>query len=94
MTDNKELMTLLLISYVSLIAERNAYGPGDGFEYLLYDEINGKNNPLRIVYKEEADEILSLMEETKTWVTFNDDTGMFDAIDLGIWKKKLGNART
>jgi hypothetical protein len=29
----------LLLSYVSLLAERESYGPGDGFEYVLWDDL-------------------------------------------------------
>jgi hypothetical protein len=41
MSDIQQTMQELLLSYVSLLADRNSFGPGDNFEYLLWDELHG-----------------------------------------------------
>jgi hypothetical protein len=37
----KRRMEDLLLSYIGFVAERNSFGPGDNFEYLLWDELHG-----------------------------------------------------
>jgi hypothetical protein len=80
-------MKELLLSYVSLIAERNAFGPGDNFEYLLWDDLHGKFEDTKYVSLEEGNEIIFLAVQTDSWVTYNDDTRMFDLIDMHEWEE-------
>jgi hypothetical protein len=42
MSDEIQKMKELLLSYVSLIAERNSFGPGENFEYKLWDTLHGR----------------------------------------------------
>jgi hypothetical protein len=77
----------LLLSYVSLMAERHAYGPGDNFEYALWDDLLRAQPTL--VSLEEKHELVSLIVRTDSWVSFNLDTGMLQLIDLDAWRIML-----
>jgi len=79
----------LLLSYVSLMAERHAYGPGDNFEFLLwYDLLLAKPTLVSI---EEKHELVSLIIRTDAWVSFNVEIGMLQLIDLDAWADVLEN---
>jgi hypothetical protein len=80
-------LTKLLLSYVGLLAERHAYGPGDGFEFVLWDDLLLAKPTL--VSTEEKHELVSLIIETEAWVSFNLDTGMLQLIDLDAWRIML-----
>ena len=82
-------LTRLLLSYVSLLAEPHAYGPGDGFEVLLWDDLLLKQPTL--VSPEEKQELVSLIIRTDAWVSFNLDTGMLQLIDIDAWRIMLEN---
>jgi len=82
-------LTRLLLSYVGLLAERHAYGPGDGFEFLLWDDLLLVKPTL--VSIEEKTELVSLIIQTEAWVSFNLDTGMLQLIDLDAWRILLQN---
>jgi hypothetical protein len=82
----------LLLSYIHLIAERNAYGPGSNFEYLLFDDM--ANQEYTLVSKQEADEITFLAESTDCWVCFNLETRMLELISIDEWHelvRQIGN---
>jgi hypothetical protein len=68
MNDRIQKMKELLLSYVSLIAERNAFAPGDNFEYLLWDDLNGKINDTKYVSFDEGYEIIGLAVNTDSFV--------------------------
>jgi hypothetical protein len=87
-------MKALLLSYVGLMAERNAFAPGDNFEYLLWDTLHGLIKDTTYVSLEEGTEIIWLATQTDSWVTYNDETRMFELIDLDEWEalvKKRGH---
>ena len=86
MRDTQQTMRELLLSYVSLIAERNSFGPGDNFEYKLWDDLHGRFEDTQYVSLEEGHEIIHLAVETNSWVTYNDETRMFELIDLDEWE--------
>jgi hypothetical protein len=91
MHDKREVETMktLLLSYIGLMAERHAYGPGDGFEYLLWDHLRDHLMTPTLVSVEEAYEIVYLALYSHSWVTFNLETGMFEIIDLNAWRELL-----
>jgi hypothetical protein len=76
----------LLLSYISLLAERNAFAPGDNFEYKLWDDLHGRFEDTQYVSLEEGHEIIYLAVETDSWVTYNDDTRMFELIGTDEWE--------
>jgi hypothetical protein len=73
----------LLLSYVSLMAERHAYGPGDGFEFALWDDLQLAQP--RLVSLDEQQELVGLILRTDAWVSFNLDTAMLQLIELDAW---------
>src|SRR4029434_3855284 len=77
-------LTKLLLSYVSLLAERHAYGPGDGFEFALWDDLQ-RTNPT-LVSLDEKKELVSLIIRTDAWVSFNLDIAMLQLIELDAWR--------
>jgi hypothetical protein len=77
----------LLLNYVGLLAERNAYGPGEDFEFRLWNELDKKHSDL--ASREERDEIKYLAGLTGHWVSFNIETGMLELIDLESWQELL-----
>ncbi len=79
----------LLLSYVGLIAERHAYGPGDGFEFRLWDDLLLAKPTL--VSLDEQMELISLIIRTDAWVSFNLKTGMLQLIELDAWRIMLEN---
>ena len=86
MNDRIQKMKELLLSYVGLIAERNAFAPGDNFEYLLWDDLNGPIKDTKYVSFDEGYEIIGPAVHTDSWVTYSEETRMFDIIDLDEWK--------
>jgi hypothetical protein len=80
-------LTRLLLSFVGLLAERHAYGPGDGFEFLLWDDLLLVKPTL--VSIEEKTELVSLIIRMNAWVGFNVDTGMLELIDIEAWADVL-----
>jgi hypothetical protein len=76
----------LLLSYISLLAERNSFGPGENFEYQLWDTLHGSFADTDYVTIEEGTEIVWLAVETDSWVTYNDETRMFELIDMDEWE--------
>jgi len=89
MSGEQQKMKALLLSYVSLMAERNSFGPGDNFEYLLWDELHGLTTDAKYVSAEEGTEIIWLATNTDSWVAYNDDTRMFELIDMDAWEALL-----
>jgi hypothetical protein len=90
MSDEQQKMKQLLLSYVSLMTERNAFGPGENFEYKLWDILRGRFEDTKYVSLEEGHEIIALAVNADSWVTYNDDTRMFALIDMGEWEDLLG----
>jgi hypothetical protein len=82
-------LTKLLLSYVSLLAERHAYGPGDGFEFALWDDLQREKPTL--VSLDEKRELITLAIRTDAWVSFNLDTAMLQLIELDAWRMVLRN---
>jgi hypothetical protein len=89
MRDTPRKMQELLLSYVSLLAERNGFAPGDNFEYRLWDTLQGTFEETQYVSIDEGVEIVYLAVETDSWVTYNDDTRMFELIDMDEWQALL-----
>jgi hypothetical protein len=79
----------LLLSFIGLLAERHACAPDEGFEYRLWDDIGRGAGQRRLVDDDEADEIAWLALETHSWVTYNDETGLFSLIGLDDWFRLL-----
>jgi hypothetical protein len=79
----------LLLSYVSLMAERHAYGPGDNFEFLLWDDLLLAKPTL--VSIEEKHELVSLIIRTDAWVTYDVERRMLRLIDIDAWRIVLEN---
>ena len=87
-------MKELLLSYISLTAGRNGFAPVYNFEYKLWDTLHGTYEDTQYVTLEEGKEIVWLAVETDCWVTYNDETRMFELIDLDEWEalvKKRNN---
>jgi hypothetical protein len=94
MSDEQRKMKEFLLSYVSLVAGRNGFAPGDNFEYKLWDTLQGTFEDTEYVSIDEGVEIVYLAVQTDSWVTYNDDTRMFELIDMDEWKallRKRGN---
>jgi hypothetical protein len=89
MRETQRNMKELLLSYVSLLAERNGFAPGDNFEYRLWDTLQGTFEETEYVSIDEGVEIVYLAVQTDNWVTYNDDTRMFELIDMDEWKALL-----
>jgi hypothetical protein len=79
----------LLLSYVSLLAERYSYGPGEGFEFRLWDDLLLAKPTL--VSVDEKNELVGLIIRTDAWVSFNIETGMLQLIDIDAWGIMLKN---
>jgi hypothetical protein len=79
----------LLLSYVSMMAERHSYGPGDNFEFRLWDDLLLAQPTL--VSIDEKRELVSLIIRTDSWVSFNLQTGMLQLIDIHAWGIVLEN---
>jgi hypothetical protein len=77
----------LLLSYVSLLAERHAYGPGDNFEFFLWDNLLLAKPAL--VSVEEKHELVSLIIRADAWVTYDVESGMWRLIDIDAWADVL-----
>jgi hypothetical protein len=86
---NRDDCTLakLLLSFVGLLAERHAYGPGDGFEFVLWDDLLLVKPTL--VSIEEKTELVSLIIRMNAWGSFNVDTGMLELIGIEAWADVL-----
>lgn len=79
----------LLLSYVGLLAERHAYGPGDNFELLLWDDLQLVKPTL--VSLDEKKELVSLIIRCDAWVSFNIEIGKLQLIDIDAWADVLEN---
>jgi hypothetical protein len=90
---DEQKMKALLLSYVSLTAGRSGFAPGDNFEYLLWDDLHGTFEDTTYVSFEEGHEIIRLAVETDCWVVYNDETRMFDVIDLEEWEALVSAPR-
>jgi hypothetical protein len=62
------------------MAERHAYGPGENFEFLLWDDLMRAKPTL--VSIDEKNELISLIVRCDAFVSFNVDTGMLQVIDI------------
>jgi hypothetical protein len=82
-------MKELLLSYIYFTAGRNGFAPGDNFEYQLWDTLNGPCDDTTYVSFDEGREIIRLALETDCWVTYNDETRMFELIDLDEWEELI-----
>jgi hypothetical protein len=82
-------LSRLLLSFVGLLAERHAYGPGDGFEFVLWDDLLLRQPTL--VSTEEKQELVSLIIRTNAWVSFNLETLMLQLIEIDAWCIVLEN---
>jgi hypothetical protein len=87
--DDLETMEALLLSYVGLLAERNAYAPGENFEYALWDDLHRDPATLQLLERPERNELIPLVIHTDKWVAYNMDTGRFQLIDLDAWLELL-----
>ena len=88
MSDQRTLQQLL-VSYVSLLAERHAKAPDENFEYDLWDDLKHGPGHTRLVSAAEAAELITLIVRTDHFVTSNIDTTMFELIDIDAWKLLL-----
>jgi hypothetical protein len=79
----------LLLSYVGLIAGRNGFAPGGNFEYRLWDTLHGKFEDTDFVTREEGEELIMLAVKTDCWVTYNDETRMWELIPMAEWLELL-----
>jgi hypothetical protein len=93
MRDQRDKMKELLLSYVSLVAGRNGFAPGDNFEYKLWDTLQGTFEETQYVSIDEGIKIVYLAVQTDSWVTYNDDTRMFELIDMDAWQALLRKRR-
>ena len=87
MTPERDTMMTLLLSYISLLAERHAYAPDELFEYQLWDDLQ-RTYPIMVSW-EETDELRFLVAKTDSWATYSPDTGMFQLIDIQEWQSLL-----
>ena len=89
MDHESQKMQGLLLSYIGLMAERHGFAPGDNFEYRLWDTLHGSFADTKYVSLDEGAEIIYLAVETDSWVTYNDETRMFELIDMQEWEELL-----
>jgi hypothetical protein len=89
MSDTHAQMRALLVRYIRAIAERNGFGPGENFEYKLWDTLHGRFEDTDDVTLDEGQEIVWLAVETDCWVTYNHETGRFELIDMDAWEDLL-----
>jgi hypothetical protein len=87
MSDRDGTIRDLLLSYVGLLAERHAYGPGEGFEYALWDDLLRPAPTL--VSEEERAELVDLVLMSGCWVSFDLQTGMLQLLDVRDWASLL-----
>jgi hypothetical protein len=87
--EKQQQMRALLLSYISLLAERNAFAPGDNFEYQLWDTLHGSFANTDYVTLEEGAEIVWLAVQTESWVTYDVDSRMFKLIAMDEWEELL-----
>ena len=85
----EDTMRALLLSYIGLLAERNGFAPSELFEYKLWDALRRVPIRSRLVSRDEANEILWLTVNLDCWVTYNEQTGMFQVIDIETWHELL-----
>jgi hypothetical protein len=78
----QDAMQELLLSYVGLLAERHARAPDDNFEYDLWDDLHQDPQHLTLASREERNDLIFLIIQTDSFVTYNFDTGMFQLIDM------------
>jgi hypothetical protein len=71
------------------MAERHSYGPGENFEFLLWDDLLLKKPAL--VSLEEQMELIALIIRTDAWVTYDFETCMWRLIELDAWRIMLEN---
>jgi hypothetical protein len=69
------------------LAERHAYGPGEGFEYALWDDLLLPKPTL--VSEDERGELVDLVLMSGCWVSFDLQTGMLQIMDLRSWASLL-----
>jgi hypothetical protein len=86
-------MRSLLLSYVGLVAGRNGFAPGGNFEYRLWDTLHGRFEDTDFVTREEGEELIMLAVKTDCWVTYNDDTRMWELIPMDEWEQLLAKRR-
>ncbi len=86
---NDETLRGLLLIYVSLLGERHSYGPGDGFEFELWDDLQLKEP--KLVSRDEKQELVSLIIRLDAWVSFNVKIGMMQLIDIDAWRIVLNH---
>ena len=79
----------LLLSYIGLMAERHSYGPDEGFEYKLWDDLKRGQGKTQLVSDAEASELVWLAMEIDCWVTYHLETAMFQLIDIDEWHEVL-----
>jgi hypothetical protein len=79
----------LLLSYIGLILGRNGFAPEENFEYLPWDTLHGSFKDTRYVSIEEGDEIIRLAVMTDSWVTYNDETRIWELIPMDEWEQLL-----
>ncbi len=70
----------LLLTSVERLAERQGDGPGDGFEYPLWDALGLDDSPL--LSGDERDHLRALVVLTQGWVVYNLETARLEPIDL------------
>jgi hypothetical protein len=87
MRDRDRTIRELLLSYVGLLAERHAYGPGEGFEYALWDDLLRPAPTL--VSEDERGELVDLVLMSGCWVSFDLQTGMLQLLDVRDWVSLL-----
>ena len=87
MKDRDGAIRDLLLSYVGLLAERHAFGPGEGFEYALWDDLLRPQPTL--VSEEERGELTDLVLMSGCWVSFDLQTGMLQLLDIREWASLL-----
>jgi hypothetical protein len=83
----EETAHTLLLNYVSLIFERHSYGPEDGAEFLLWDDL--QQVKVTLVSAEERGELLDLILMTNSWVSFDLQTHQLELISLDDWQALL-----
>jgi hypothetical protein len=89
MHDERDIDTMnqLLLSYIGLLAERHAYGAGEGFEYQLWDDLQANLPQPRLLSAEEAEELMYLAVYAHSWVTYDVQTATLQVIDLDPWRE-------
>ena len=82
----RDTASRLLLEYVEILADRNAYRHSAGFEYELFDAV-GSDKPSPLITQQEREDLRFLAGSTSQWVTYDLETSKFALNNAIEWMK-------